>query len=468
MVLLDEYQDTNHAQLVLLRALFGGGHPVTAVGDPCQSIYGWRGANAGTLTTFGREFRDSSGTDAVQASLTTSFRNGARILAVANRLALPLRAEGLDVPVLYPSEGSADDHVVVSLHLTADDEAGDIARRARAFWDHSVEGRTVAVLVRARSQIPRLEAALRAVDLPVQVVGVGGLLTTPEVGDVVATLRVIADPSRGDALMRLLTGARWRIGPRDLDALARWSRRLATAAGGQEMDSDDVDDHSIVDALDSLPRDGWFSAEGDRRLRALSAELRGLRRRAGQPLPDLVLDVERTLGLDVETAARRGPTGQANLDRFLDVAAGSPRRESPTLSAFLAYLDAAETAERGLRPGEVEVVGDVVQLLTVHGAKDWNGTPSSSSVWSTVFPLARERPSLARQAGRAAVSAPRRRGYPAPAAVVSRARPAGRSRCSGAVRGRLWPSRTARGAPAGLRRDDAGQAAAGVYRLSLG
>src|SRR5215475_4836996 len=49
VVLLDEYQDTSHAQLVLLQALFGGGHPVTAVGDPCQSIYGWRGASAGNL-----------------------------------------------------------------------------------------------------------------------------------------------------------------------------------------------------------------------------------------------------------------------------------------------------------------------------------------------------------------------------------------------------------------------------------
>ena len=48
VVLLDQYQDAGHAQLVLLRALFGGGHPVTAVGDPCQSIYGWRGANAAT------------------------------------------------------------------------------------------------------------------------------------------------------------------------------------------------------------------------------------------------------------------------------------------------------------------------------------------------------------------------------------------------------------------------------------
>ena len=375
VVLLDEYQDTSHAQLVLLRALFGDGHPVTAVGDPCQSIYGWRGANAGTLTRFRRQFHDSAGAEATQTSLTMSFRNGARILAVANRLALPLRAEGLDVPVLSPFADNPDDDVVVSLHLTADDEAADVARRARAFWDTSAEGRTAAVLVRTRAQIPRLEAALRALDLPVQVLGVGGLLTTPEVSDVVATLRVISDASRGDALMRLLTGARWRIGPRDLDALARWSRRLALGGDGSGADPDEVDERSIVEALDSLPHNGWFSAAGAGRLRHLSAELRGLRRRAGQPLADLVHDVERTLGLDVEVAARRGPTGRANLDRFLDVAAEfSAAGESPTLSAFLAYLDAAETAERGLRPGEIEVVGDVVQVLTVHGAKglEWD------------------------------------------------------------------------------------------------
>jgi DNA helicase-2/ATP-dependent DNA helicase PcrA len=375
VVLLDEHQDTSHAQLVLLRALFGDGHPVTAVGDPCQSIYGWRGANAGTLTTFRRQFRDANGDEAAQTSLTTSFRNGGRILAVANRLALPLRSEGLDVPVLSPFPQIADDEVVVSLHLTADDEAADIARRARSFWDGSADGRTAAVLVRARTQIPRLEAALRAVELPVQVVGVGGLLTTPEVSDIVATLRVICDPARGDALMRLLTGARWRVGPRDLDALARWSRRFAPGVPADDADRDEVDDHSIVDALDSLPRAGWFSPAGGRRLRELSAELRALRRRAGQPLPDLVHDVERTLGLDVEVAARRGAAGRANLDRFLDVAAEfAAAGENPTLSAFLAYLDAAETAERGLRPGEVEVVGDVVQVLTVHGAKglEWD------------------------------------------------------------------------------------------------
>ncbi|SEF17870.1 ATP-dependent helicase [Jiangella alba] len=407
VVLLDEYQDTSHAQLVLLRSLFGGGHPVTAVGDPCQSIYGWRGASAGTLTSFRREFRSADDLARLD-SLTTSFRNGAEILQVANRLSQPLRAQGLDVPELTAFPGLPPSTVVASLHLTADDEAADVARRARAFWDASDDGRTVAVLVRNRGQIPRLESALRAVDLPVEVVGVGGLLATAEVGDVVATLRVVNDPSRGDALMRLLTGSRWRIGPRDLDALARWARRLGRPDGdtggarrptmreaaAEGIALDEVDELSIVDALDALPQGGdWFSPDGDLRLRALSAELRELRTRTGQSLTELVHDVQRTLGLDVELAARRGPGGRANLDRFLDVAAEfESHGDAPTLSAFLAYLDAAETAERGLAPGEVEVSGDRVQVLTVHGAKglEWDAVFVTGLV-DKVFPSGGER-----------------------------------------------------------------------------
>src|SRR5207253_4998402 len=80
VVLLDEYQDTSHAQVVLLRALFGGGHPVTAVGDPCQSIYGWRGASAGTLDRFRDEFRDRQGGRAARLELSTSWRNRPEIL----------------------------------------------------------------------------------------------------------------------------------------------------------------------------------------------------------------------------------------------------------------------------------------------------------------------------------------------------------------------------------------------------
>ncbi|QGH70275.1 UvrD-helicase domain-containing protein [Pseudactinotalea sp. HY158] len=99
VVLLDEYQDTSIAQVQLLRALFSGevetgrGHPVTAVGDPNQAIYGWRGAAAGTLLDFPRAFPRADGAAADIATLSTAWRNAEAVLAVANKVAAPLRSE---------------------------------------------------------------------------------------------------------------------------------------------------------------------------------------------------------------------------------------------------------------------------------------------------------------------------------------------------------------------------------------
>ena len=84
----------------------------------------------------------------------------------------------------------------------------------------------VAVLCRKRSQFVPIRRALEARGIPVEVVGLGGLLVVPEVQDVVATLRVLFDAGASDALARLLTGPRWRIGPRDLVALGRRARTL--------------------------------------------------------------------------------------------------------------------------------------------------------------------------------------------------------------------------------------------------
>ena len=110
VVLLDEYQDTSHAQLVLLRSLFGGGHPVTAVGDPCQSIYGWRGASAGNLRRFTVDFPVVARVRPVGASassgpapvlvLSTSFRNSAQVLEASAVIQEELRYEAPDVPWL--------------------------------------------------------------------------------------------------------------------------------------------------------------------------------------------------------------------------------------------------------------------------------------------------------------------------------------------------------------------------------
>ncbi len=425
VVLLDEYQDTSHAQLVLLRRLFGDGHPVTAVGDPHQSIYGWRGASAGGLEAFPEHFplwapppppgRAPRPVPAPVLALSTSWRNDVAVLDAANLLAAPLRARSaLEVPQLRARPDAGRGRVLAAFAQSAAEEAEQVADAVASVWHADAllppeERRTTAVLCRKRSQLEALEGALRSRGLPVEVVGVGGLLSRPEVVDVVAALRVVHDPGRGDALLRLLTGARWRLGVSDLDVLDAWSRasagpggdRGAARRGGRPpVVADAADGSSLVAALDALPPPGWvapsgraLSTRGRERLADAAAVLHGLRRSAGAPLPELVLEAERALGLDVELAARPGvapETARAHLEALVEVAegfaeAGTGAAGRASLGGFLAWLDAAEARERGLAPGEedddpgagagsVRPAAGRVQLLTVHAAKglEWD------------------------------------------------------------------------------------------------
>ncbi|MFI5956546.1 ATP-dependent helicase [Cryptosporangium sp. NPDC051539] len=400
IVLLDEYQDTSHAQLVLLRSLFGDGHPVTAVGDPCQSIYAWRGASAGNLTRFPEHFPRRSG-DTPVLPLTTSWRNGPRILDLANALSAPLRGTpgprawvtdaivGTPVPELRAAPHRTDPgELLCALHETVNDEAVWIASQIATRWRAADQPPTVAVLARTRNQFERLADALRAAGLPVEVVGLGGLLATPEVRDLVATLNVLIDPTAGAALIRLLSGARWRFGPRDLDALGRRARELAQAHEGPDSAASDLpiekaEERSVIEALDDLGPAEAYSPVGHERLTVFAQELRRLRLRVNQPVPDVVAEVELALGLDIEVGSRTldaaapgtASLARAHLDAFADVAADfAEAAEQPTLSAFLSYLSAADERERGLAPGQVDVRPGAVQVLTVHAAKglEWD------------------------------------------------------------------------------------------------
>ena len=417
VVLLDEFQDTSHAQLELLARLFGDGHPVTAVGDPNQSIYGWRGASAGNLTTFTTRFGDAAGPPDV-LNLTTSWRNCGSVLTVANTLSAPLRAVSrVPVEELTAAPTAGLGRVEVAWHETNEDEADWLAGQVADRWARP-QRPSVAVLCRQRSQFPAVAAALQARGLPVEVVGLGGLLQRPEVADIVATLQVLDDPTRSDALARLLTGPRWLIGPRDLAALNAWATELAAGPELEEAPDRDLPDDgragdgqppdgqrerpvgldpSLVQALDVLPEAGRpvrglvLSAAAHDRLTRLGAELRRLRALSGLSLVDLVVEVERALLVEIElNVARPGGTARAQLDAFLDVAAEfTDGTTTPTLAAFLAWLAAAADRERGLNPGQEQdepeqprdgaaeaatANREVVQVLTVHAAKglEWD------------------------------------------------------------------------------------------------
>jgi DNA helicase-2/ATP-dependent DNA helicase PcrA len=392
-VLLDEYQDTGHAQRVLLRSLFGQGDPmpVTSVGDPAQAIYGWRGASAANLPRFTTDFPRPAGEPAERYGMLTSFRNPPEVLALANAMSLPLREAGLEVDELRARDGAGPGDVRVALLPDVRAELDWMADVLAAQWEAALDvtGKppTAAVLVRRRADMAAIAAALRDRGLPVEVVGLGGLLDEPEVRDLTSALRVLVDPLAGTAAARLLTGSRWRVAASDLAALWRRAGQLAGAPSRQSVVDDPLavladalpgehaEQAGLADALDDPGDPKAYSPEGYRRIRRLGGELAALRRRLEQPLPELVADVERTLLLDIEAMARPGSVGRAHLDAFADVvadyAAASP---SATLPSFLDYLYTAEHAEDGLEPGEVEVAEDRVQVLTVHSAKglEWH------------------------------------------------------------------------------------------------
>lgn len=434
VVMLDEYQDTGHAQRVLLQNLFGNGADpgltVTAVGDPMQSIYGFRGATAANLAHFRTDFPTATGPAPI-LELTTSWRNPARVLDLANTVSR--WSMDTDTPMVSPLSarpGAGTGEVLLGWFDTREEEldwlADDLAARYHEHREHREHGEpaaapfSAAVLLRKNADAQPIHDLLRARGVPVDMTAGPGLLDVPEVADVFATLRVLVDPDDDIALLRLLTGVRWNIGAADLLALARrvdqLSRRDAAAADTESNPASDTDTDAGAAGLTALVtgRSGdspalatvrrrladidrdtnrvavglaealadlrgmenyGMSDEGVRRLGELGRELRFLRRHSlSKPLTDLVADIENMTGVRTEVLTRYHRStdrsiGTSHLDKFAEVVRSFSELSASSPAALVDYLRSASAREKGLDPGEVEVRTDCVQLLTVHKAK---------------------------------------------------------------------------------------------------
>jgi DNA helicase-2/ATP-dependent DNA helicase PcrA len=388
VVLLDEYQDTGHAQRIALSSLFGGGVDpglaLTAVGDPIQSIYGWRGASAANLPRFATDFPNPDGTPAATLELRTSWRNPPSTLHIANAVSAEARQRSVTVRPLRPRPGAGQGTVKCALLNDVEAErewlADQIANRYRAAAEAGDEPPTAAVLLRRNADAGPIAQALTERGLPVEVVGLSGLLSIPEVADVVAMLRLVADPTAGSAAVRVLTGPRWRLGVYDLAALWRRASALMGPQSGSGTTeaivasaAPDADAACLADALADPGPATHYSAEGYRRITALSAELTWLRGYLTHPVTELLAEVRRVLGIDVEVRANRPPasgwSGTEHLDKLSEVVEDYSERSNASIFGLLDYLSVAEAVEKGLAPAEVNVAADRVQILTVHAAK---------------------------------------------------------------------------------------------------
>ena len=384
VVLLDEYQDTSVAQALMLSRLFCDGHAVTAVGDPNQAIYGWRGASVANLLGFRDWFPTEDGSDPAY-SLTVNRRSDSRILQVANRLANRLY-EGREHERLRPKEGAADGDVRVVVHETTEDELDWLANEVLEVHKMT-EWKQIGVLTRDNASAADVFDALTKREIPVEIVGLKGLLRLPEVAEVVALLRLIQDVTDNAALLTVLGGPRWAIGPRDLALLGARSRELAPPTGrdtgsiasqlSAAVDGGDpIEIACLGDALADLG-DKPYSAEARERFGLLADELRHLRRSVGEPILDLVRRIIDVIGIDIELASSVSPAAEArrqNLDLFVQAVADFQSIDGQvTVPALVAWLDAEDEFGQGLdvaTPSEA----DSVKLLTIHRSKglEWD------------------------------------------------------------------------------------------------
>ena len=381
-VLLDEYQDTNHAQAKLMRAVFGGGHPVTAVGDPDQNVYAWRGASLRNLLQFPDAFPTADGSESARLPLYTNFRSGARILSAADRVIEELPDAQRPDPdkVLRPWGPNGTGAVEVAQYEHEISEAEGVAERLGRLHEAGTAWRDCAVLCRTHRLFEPLQLAFTERGIPAEFVNLAGLIHLPEIVEVLAYARAAEDPSDGVALARILTGPRYRVGLRDLARVAAWSRRETHAflhvLRELELpeDEDLLEDHPFLmaEALEHLDEVDELSEEGKERLAAFGAELEELRSAARRPVGEFLAEIIRHTGLlaeldasnDVEMAA----ASRRNLAAFLEqVHTFQPVEGELTLRAFLDYVDSIEDDREWnpVQPSE----DDSVKVMTVHAAK---------------------------------------------------------------------------------------------------
>ncbi len=356
----DEYQDTNAAQRAILQMLFGGGFPLTVVGDSDQTLYEWRGASLENFRSFPTHFPAEDGTPAETLHLTLNRRSGPEIIDFANRIKEEI---GSHTPHLQPLPEAPRSGLTAEWHPTFIDEAVWIAEQ---LIDRHREGRSwreMAVLFRKTKDIPGVYRQLMAHDIPVEVANLGGLLAVPEVVEIHSWLRVIGRLDDRVAAARLLSGSRFRLGLGDIRLLSRFARRDPEGRPPALLDSLEYD--MFWDELSDSQAEAFGRFHGE--YRELLSGCQG--RLAGEACR-MILEKTGTWA-DVESMSQNARlSARLNLYRFLELAEDwSPLEGQSTIGGFLDYLDAlleepAEEVDAARLSDE-----DAVALLTVHKAK---------------------------------------------------------------------------------------------------
>lgn len=337
-MLVDEYQDTNVAQYLWLRLLAQGGGNVCCVGDDDQSIYGWRGAEVGNILRFEKDFPG-----ACVIRLERNYRSTPQILAAAS--ALIANNTGRLGKTLW-TEGEAGEKVRVTGVWDGETEARSIAEEIEACQRAGIKLDQMALLVRAGSQTREFEERFISAAIPYRVIGGPRFYERAEIRDIIAYLRVIAEPSDDLAFERIVNVPKRGLGTATVQALHAAGRAVGSAmtvAASTLIATDELRPaarSSLAALVESFSR--W---------RAMADEL------APSELAATVIDES---GYAEMWQKDKSPDAAGRLDNLKELVAAL--EEFDTLGSFLEHVSLVMDAEN--RSG-----GEMVSVMTLHAAK---------------------------------------------------------------------------------------------------
>lgn len=352
-ILVDEFQDTNIAQLELLQLLSPEPRNIVVVGDNDQAIYRFRGASFGSFKLFLERFAGwKTGQDLTpyRVTLTENYRSTPNILRVATQV-IAQNEVSSDFPnkVLSPTHPEGERIRVVEL-ATEDEEAMWVANELERLHRAGNPRRDFGVLYRQHAHRDRLVEELSRRKIPFVITRLS-ILEHPLVRDVLAYLRLIAKPYDDIACARVLAAPAWHLEPVDLVRLAERTRKKRGT--------------SLYDALQSPQSELPFNPSAatlSELLEFASAQRKNLKRRSAREILGALIE-----WLEIpQLAGLRDRRYVTQLAQFLED--WEPKSDTRSLPEFLEYLDYFEQAG-GVICLDEDAPGDAVQLMTVHGAK---------------------------------------------------------------------------------------------------
>ena len=344
-LLVDEFQDTNHAQFRLVRALCATHENLCVVGDDDQSIYRWRGADRRNILDFRRAFPSAH-----VIKLEQNYRSSQRILRVAHEV---IRRNQDREPKRMWTDNDEGTKVLVVRTEDERAEAQMVVRGVRQLLDDGHSLAEVAVFYRTHAQSRVLEEALRAASVPYKVVGGMRFYERAEVKDLLAYLRLIQNPADDVSCLRIVNVPARGVGKTTLDKV------LDHAARSGEP---------VLATLRSLASGAELPSAARSKIAAFVALIDGFRRdvEKGESVAVLARDIVEKTGYEAVLRAEDTPEADARLENLSELVGSIAQYEAesdvPTLAGFL---------ERVTLDTEVEETAgqDRVTLMTVHAAK---------------------------------------------------------------------------------------------------